>query len=129
MLARGRSLRVFLQLIFINLKFSAIQKKPSNVEVICTTFQYFRVADPHHFNAYRYSDPAFHFYVDPDPTFDLNSDPKPVHAPNQSDAIWNHRSTDPPRIHFEPINLLSLHFSADSESGSNFQKLTATNKK
>jgi hypothetical protein len=64
-----------------------------------------------------------HFKVHPDPTFDFFRIRNRFMLLTKVMRIWNHWSTDPPRIHFEPIKLLSLYFSADPESGSSFQNL------
>jgi hypothetical protein len=59
------------------------------------------------------ADPSFHYNAGRDPTFHLNTDPDPVL--HQSYAICDLRYTDPPGLHFEPLNLLNFYFNVDPD--------------
>jgi hypothetical protein len=64
------------------------------------------VADPHLLN--EDSDPSFHL-ADPCRTFHFSTNLLTDPAPHK---ICDHWSTDPPWLHFEPLQLLNFDFSA-----------------
>ncbi len=79
---------------------------------------YFRgsVADPRRVDRW-YPNPSVHSDADPDPTSHFDAD---VPVPHQSDAICNHWSPDPPRLHIEPPQLLKFDFEADLDPAFDF---------
>jgi hypothetical protein len=70
----------------------------SKIRTVCRTAEH----DPYdqgHFTADPH--PSFHFNADPEHNLHFYKDPDP--APHQSDANLRPWSTDPPRLHFEPL--------------------------
>jgi hypothetical protein len=75
--------------------------------------------DPHHFNAYPDSDPAFHFNAYPDhDQSDENCDHWSVDTQGlhfKPPGLSCERSTTPPRLYIEPLNRLNFVLNADPD--------------